>query len=221
MTQDKTAKARIRDAAITRFAHEGFAATNVKDVAADAGVSPALVIHHFDSKDGLRAACDDYVVRIIREQKTHAMNAGPQLDPLEAMRQLGDDPPAMRYLARTLAESSPGVDRLVDQIVDDAVGYMQIGIDRGILKPISNLRDMAVVLTLWSLGSLVLHEHARRLLDADLVSGDPMSRLRWMTAALPIFTDGIIDAEVMKQAFSAYESDSGVENTRPDPPSDQ
>lgn len=63
---DLTARARIRDAALARFGTDGIAATSVRAVAADAGVSPALVVHHFGSKEGLRQACDDYVLDSIR-----------------------------------------------------------------------------------------------------------------------------------------------------------
>jgi AcrR family transcriptional regulator len=200
---DRTARARIRDAAISRFATEGFAAANLKDIAADAGVSPALVIHHFDSKDTLRTSCDSHVAVLIREQKTEAMRTGPSMDPLESICQLGDDPPVARYLARTLSESSQAVDGLIDQMVDDAVEYMQTGIDAGLVKSTEHLRDVATVLTLWRLGSLVLHEHARRLMGADLVGGGPGARRRWTTAALQILADGVFDADVAKTVFDA------------------
>ena len=36
-------------------------------IAQDAGVSPGLVLHHFGTKDALRAACDEHVLRQIRE----------------------------------------------------------------------------------------------------------------------------------------------------------
>ena len=39
------------------------------------GVSAALVIHHFGSKDGLRKVCDDYVAEEIRSQKSEAMQS--------------------------------------------------------------------------------------------------------------------------------------------------
>ncbi len=65
-SEDLTTRARIRDAAVLRFGREGFGAS-VRTVAADAGVSPGLVIHHFGSKDGLRAACDEYVLRAAAE----------------------------------------------------------------------------------------------------------------------------------------------------------
>jgi AcrR family transcriptional regulator len=73
--EDRTARARIRDAAVHTFGTAGFDAP-VRAVAAAAGVSPALVIHHFGSKDGLRAACDEHVLRVIREAETDAF-AGP------------------------------------------------------------------------------------------------------------------------------------------------
>jgi AcrR family transcriptional regulator len=43
----------IRDAAVRLFAHAGYAGTSVRDIAADAGVDPALVIRHFGSKEQL------------------------------------------------------------------------------------------------------------------------------------------------------------------------
>ncbi|WP_083751453.1 TetR/AcrR family transcriptional regulator [Saccharothrix sp. ALI-22-I] len=63
---DLTARVRIRDAALAGFGAEGVAGTSVRAVAADAGVSAALVLHHFGSKEGLRQACDEYVLEGIR-----------------------------------------------------------------------------------------------------------------------------------------------------------
>jgi TetR/AcrR family transcriptional regulator, regulator of cefoperazone and chloramphenicol sensitivity len=50
---DLTAAARIRDAAIEQFGEHGFG-TGLRAIAEAAGVSAALVIHHFGSKQGLR-----------------------------------------------------------------------------------------------------------------------------------------------------------------------
>ena len=50
---DRTAKARIRDAAIECYAFHGDDCT-ARMVAEKAGVSPGLVIHHFGSMEGLR-----------------------------------------------------------------------------------------------------------------------------------------------------------------------
>jgi TetR/AcrR family transcriptional regulator, regulator of cefoperazone and chloramphenicol sensitivity len=53
---DLTTKARLRETALALFADHGITATSLRSIAAVAGVSPGLVIHHFGSKDGLRRA---------------------------------------------------------------------------------------------------------------------------------------------------------------------
>src|SRR5258706_10263986 len=60
---DLTTKARIREAAMERFAADGVAATSLRAVARAAGVSPGLVVHHYGSKAGLIRAVDEAVVR--------------------------------------------------------------------------------------------------------------------------------------------------------------
>ncbi|MEV4996959.1 TetR/AcrR family transcriptional regulator [Streptomyces niveus] len=74
---DLTGRARLRDAALELFAERGFEATSTRAVAAAAGLSPALVTRHFGSKEGLRAAVDDYVMdRIGTELKAVDVDAG-------------------------------------------------------------------------------------------------------------------------------------------------
>jgi AcrR family transcriptional regulator len=46
-------RAEILDAARTRFAETGYTATTLRAIARDAGVDPALVLHHFGSKEAL------------------------------------------------------------------------------------------------------------------------------------------------------------------------
>jgi AcrR family transcriptional regulator len=191
---DLTARARIRDAAIARFAADGVAATSVRAIAADAGVSAALVIHHFGSKDALRSACDQHVAALVRERKSAAMAAGTGLDPFAALREVGDGPPIMRYLASTLVDGSPHVARLVDEMVDDAVAYMQEGVGAGVLRASEDPRGRAAVLTLWSLGALVLHEQVQRVLGVDL-TGDPAEALAYILPATEILGRGVITEE--------------------------
>jgi AcrR family transcriptional regulator len=189
---DLTARARIRDAAIARFAAVGVGRTTVRDIAADAGVSPALVIHHYGSKDALRVACDQHVAAVVREGKSAAMAAGAQLDPLAALRQAGEGPPVLRYLATTLVDGSPHVAELVDELVADAEAYMEQGVASGMLRPTDDPRGRATVLTLWSLGALVLHEHVGRLLGVELTD-DPSQALAYVLPAAEILGRGVLD----------------------------
>jgi TetR/AcrR family transcriptional regulator, regulator of cefoperazone and chloramphenicol sensitivity len=181
--EDRTARARIRDAAIARLAEHGAAATSVKAIAADVGVSPALVFHHFGSKAGLRAACDAYVLGVVEEQKRQALRAGPQLDVFGALRQEAEGPPVLPYLARMLADGSEAAAALVDGMVEVAEASWQEGVRSGVLKPVEDPRELSVVLVLWSLGLLVLRDHAERLLGVD-ITGAAEDRGRYVRVAL-------------------------------------
>ena len=192
---DRTTSARIRDAAITRFAVDGVAATSLRAIATDAGVSAALVIHHFGSKDALRDACDHHVAALIRERKRAAMAQGPRLDLLAALRTPDNDPPLMRYLGRTLTDGSPAVAALVDELVADAAAYMAEGVESGALQPTDYPYERAAVVTLWSLGALVLHDHAERLLGADL-TGDAQDLMPYFRPAVEILASGVLTPEM-------------------------
>lgn len=67
MSKDLTAEARIRGTALKLFAERGFDGTTVRAIAEAAEVSPALIIHHYGSKERLRDAVDAYVVAQIEE----------------------------------------------------------------------------------------------------------------------------------------------------------
>jgi AcrR family transcriptional regulator len=202
---DRTARARIRDAALARFADDGVAATSVRAIADAADVSAGLVIHHFGSKDALRSACDEHVAATIREGKHAAMAQGTGLDPLAALRAANEGAPLMRYLARTLVDGSPHVAALVDELVADAVAYMREGVAAGTLRPTGDAYGRAAVLTAWSLGALVLHEHVERLLGVDL-TGDPSEATAYLGPALEMFSDGLLTeamAERYREAFAS------------------
>jgi len=188
---DRTARARIRDAAIAKFGEHGVAATSLKVIAAEAGVSQPLIVHHFGSKDGLRRACDERVAATIRASKLAAMSQGPGLDPLVALRDVDDRRPVLRYLARTLADGTPEVAALIDEMVDDAVEYTAEGERTGLLRPSDRPRERVVILSLWSLGLLVLHEHLERLLGVDLL-GDADEIGPYVLTAAEILGKGVL-----------------------------
>lgn len=199
---DRTARARIRDAALGCFADVGVAGTSIRTIARAAGVSPALVMHHFGSKDALRVACDEHVVAVVRQRKRTAVADGGG-DPLAALRGHAQGPPLMRYLARTLVDGSPHVADLIDEMVDDAVVYSADAVQNGTMRPSDLHRERVVVLTLWSLGALVLHEHMQRLLDVD-ITGDMRQMGPYMVPAAELLTHGAISVDYHERVRDAF-----------------
>src|SRR6201999_1541677 len=98
---DLTAAARIRDAAIEQFGQHGFG-VGLRAIAESAGVSAALVIHHFGSKDGLRKACEDYITEQIRSSKSEALSSNDPATWLGPLARREEYAPLMAYLVRSM-----------------------------------------------------------------------------------------------------------------------
>lgn len=208
---DRTTKARIRDAAITLIAEQGVAATSVRAIAAEASVSPALVIHHFGSKDSLRVACDQHIAAVLRESKRRYLRGGVGLDVVAALQESRDGPPLARYLARTLADGSPHVVEIIDEIVADGVKYMAEGVESGVLRPTAYPYERTAVLSIWTLGALVLHEHLERLIGFDILRypaemDDPTAATAYVGPLIEMLGEGVFTpgaAARMREALVA------------------
>lgn len=202
---DRTTKARIRDAAIDCFAELGVPGTTARKIAETAGVSPGLVIHHFGSMDGLRTACDHYVASSIRRYKEEALADGPNLDVLAALRGVNAGS-LVGYLAAVLNDDSPIVAKLVDDLIADAESYMEQGVQTGMIQPSADPRGRAVVLVLWSLGALVLHRHLHRILGVDLTNpGFPEGPAigAYAGPAYEIMSEGVVTEALMARMQAA------------------
>jgi hypothetical protein len=163
--------------------------------------------------DGLRTACDEHVTSSIRQVKEGAMSAGPGLDVLGLMRETKIGP-AARYVARMLAEESPAVERLVDDLVSDAEQYLERGVESGLLRPSDDPHGRAVVLAVWSLGALALHRHLERLLGVDLTDPDALagpSIAAYMGPAYEILGTGIFTEEATATLRAAAEAARGID----------
>lgn len=60
-------RAKIIDSAMVLFAQKGYATTNMRQVAKEAGVSTGLTYHYFDSKQSLLQAVFDNCMQILAE----------------------------------------------------------------------------------------------------------------------------------------------------------
>ncbi|OBA90784.1 TetR family transcriptional regulator [Mycolicibacterium mucogenicum] len=199
--EDLTTVARIRDAAIEQFGQRGFSAS-VRSIATAAGVSAALVIHHFGSKEKLREACDAYVIETVRAAKTESMqNASPsawfaQLAEIESFA------PMTAYLMQALQTGGDLAKSLWQSMIDNAEGYLEEGVRAGTLKPSRDPKARARFLALTSGGALltyiqlhpnptdfrqVLHDYAQDML----------------LPSLELYTNGLMADPTMYEAFLA------------------
>lgn len=189
MRSDLTARALIRDAALARFGTDGVAGTSVRAVAADAGVSAALVLHHFGSKEGLRQACDEYVL--------NGVKSGENADLGELLQAAT---PVRRYLARALLDGTDSASALFDEIVAHTEEWLAGGEAEGWVRPSVDPRARAVTYVSWLLAPLVLSQQAGRLLGGD--PAEAATAVRAARAGLEMLTHGLFADDRFLSAFS-------------------
>lgn len=187
-TDDRSTAARIRDEAIARFGEVGFEKTTVRQIAAAAGVSPGLILHHFGSKEGLRAACDDYVLAQFASMRNDQLETG-NTDPLGAMAVIQQEQPLMRYFMQSLRDGSLTAAKLFDGLVEESVHLTELSVHDGIVRPSDNLRDEMIMLVAWQFGAMLLQEHVARAFGMD--TADPEYMPRYIRAVLEILTTGV------------------------------
>src|ERR1039458_8758574 len=118
---DLSARAKIREAALGLFGTSGFA-VSLRTIAQAAGVSPGLVVHHFGSKDGLRAAVDASVLALFVERVEILPKDLPADQLSRAMANslsdvLGPSPDIRQYLRRCLLDETPAGTTIFDELV--------------------------------------------------------------------------------------------------------
>lgn len=155
------ARDRILLAALDSLAERGERATTVRDVAAAAGVSPSLVIFHFGSKHGLRAAVDAAVLERFESALAAATPTGAG-DPAELATQLVGTVgrlvavPAVRgYLRRALLEPT-GTSELPARALDLARRELDALVAAGVVRSEVDRDYAAVQLLMLVVGPLWL-----------------------------------------------------------------
>lgn len=187
---DLTASARIRDAAIDVFARDGFHRATVRGIADQAGVSAALVIHHYGSKERLRDACDRHVLQTATGEKMAiiASGYGPQLD-----RYLDEHPEVgaqLAYLSRALSEGGELADRWFDALVEHTDALLAAMAASGGLAVSADPEARTVLLVAQSLATLVFAPQIARHFGAgDLTDPDAYARLG--RAVLELYSQGL------------------------------
>lgn len=231
-SDDTTSRARIRDAAIALFGAHGIDGVSVRRIAEAAEASPALVIHHYGSKDGLRRACDEHIVARVVGRKRDAIDAadGDLVSAMQSWLAEGDARrPHFDYLARMILDGSPTADALFDALVDRTSAMLEAGREAGTITPSSDPRATAAVLAAYGLMPLLLERHLGRALGEPGLTPGAIRRMTIPT--LELYTYGLYSDTSMidaARAALAGEPDTGPRlrsdkgpgepNQDPDPP---
>ena len=199
---DLTAKARIRDKALLLFAERGPEQVTVRDVASAAGVSPALVMHHFGSKAGLREAVDDHVAASwdavldnLTDADLHEALGGGDATSLAEAFVAGFPPgsPLPAYLRRLWLSNDPTGDRVFQRWLAVSERVLAAMEEAGVARPSKDRRVRAAFLLVNDLSMLLLAPQLGSALGLDLQT--PAGMAAWASEAVDVYSRGAFRAK--------------------------
>ncbi len=200
-SDDRTTAARIRDAAIDLFGSRGFD-VGVRAIAEAAGVSPALVIHHFGSKDGLRKACDDFIAEEIRSGKSETIRSTDPATWLAQVAAIESYAPMMAYLVRSMQTGGELAKNLWRTMFANVESYLDEGVRAGTVKPSRDPAARARYLGMAGGGAFLLYLQLHDTpTDLRAVLHDYANDM--MLPALELYTEGLLTDSTMFDSFVA------------------
>lgn len=178
-SEDLTARARIRDAAIQLMAERGIAGATIRDIAEAAGVSSGLVRHHFGSKEALRAVCDTYAKERLDRLREEMFAEGKMADTgfLSSVNPWARV--LQRYLVKSMMDGSEAAQAMFVRMVDLAEEWTA---KQGV-RP-QDPRAYAAVMCAMQMGVFLMHDQLSRVLGVDVDSTEGYVRV----------THGLLDA---------------------------
>ena len=193
---DLTAKANIRNAALRLFAERGHDAVTVREIAAAAGVSPALVVHHFGSKDGLRAAVDDYAAQAfdslftMDERDLAAAMTGDSWGSVAEMfaRAFPHGSPLPAYLRRLLLVNDPAGAALFGRWYALTRRLLDSMTEMGAARPSEDPAVRAAFLLVNDLTLVLLRNQIAAAIGVDPLTPDGITR--WAKEVTAVYTKG-------------------------------
>lgn len=195
---DLTAAARIRDAAIDHFGRDGFA-VGLRAIATAAGVSPGLVIHHFGSKEGLRKACDDFIVETVLAAKTESIQSTDPATWLAQMAEIEEYAPMMGYLVRSMQSGGDLAKMLWRNMIANTEKYIEDGVRAGTIKPSVDPKARGRFLAMTGGGAFLLYLQLHDSTDLRAVLRDYAEEM--VLPALELYTNGLMVDSTMYDAF--------------------
>jgi len=131
---EQAVRVRIRDLAIEQFGQHGFDA-ELSAIAEAAGVNAELLIHEFGSIEGVRKACEDYILESICTAKSDSLQSMSPTTWFAQLAQIESYAPIMNYLTRSMLSGGDLAHALMGQMIDNAESYIEDAARAGTIKP--------------------------------------------------------------------------------------
>jgi TetR/AcrR family transcriptional regulator, regulator of cefoperazone and chloramphenicol sensitivity len=177
------------------FASQG-TTVSIRQIAAAAGVSPGLVIHHFGSKDGLKDAVDNYAAGFVKDMLDEASRLGSHSQGLHLAElfagRLEEERALAGYVRRLLYEGGEAGGALFSRLLEATVAGMRSMAEAGVLRRAGDDNLRAAVLLANDLAMILLRDQITAAIGIDPLEKTGLQR--WSAEVIDIYTNGILVA---------------------------
>jgi len=194
---DLTAAAAIRIAAMRLFAERSYAEVTVRQIASAAGVSAALVIHHYGSKENLRAVLEERVAAFVESMLADLAGVTEEGGSASVAELFADrlerEPGMSGYVRRLLADGGPaGVD-LFGRLYEVTRTGMEALEQAGVVRRSDDDVVRSAFLLSNDLAVLLFRPHLSQVVGIDPLSRDGL--VRWSAEVVDVYSNGVFAAE--------------------------
>lgn len=187
MTLDK--RAQLIEIATDAFARDGFATTSLRSIAKQAGVSPALVVHHFGSREKLIEECIIKSLGLWVSEKQQFVDVSLSTSLSQWQASIDKHGSKLQFFRQVLVFGGEPANILFSRMVQEAQMMIEAQVEKGQMRKVENPGDLALLMTLHGLAPLLMQEQVNNHLGGSFLAPELGARLAG--ANLEIYRKGI------------------------------
>lgn len=177
MRSVQTTRDQLLSIAVEMFAEKGFAGTSLRSIAKQAEVSPALLVHHFGTKDALvKEAISKTLGDWVADEKSAILDdASHQVENWQSLAAKGTA--SLNFFRQALLAGGEYSQRLFHAAFLESEALLDQMQAVGRLKDISDKQTTALMMTISGLGSVLFMNQIEQTLGGPISSDQVASRL--------------------------------------------
>lgn len=178
-------KEHLLEVAVNVLAREGFAAASLRMIAIEAGVSPALLVHHFGSRQGLIEQAINKTLGEWLETKDDLTAIGLT----EALRQwpqvAEDGQTKLQFFRQLMIAGGKPAQHLFERMAAEAKVRLEQFAELGFAKKLADIESASVLMASYALAPLIMGDQIKKMLGGDFF--DPEVSQKLAQASVELF----------------------------------
>ena len=167
------------------FAREGFTGTSLRMIAVEAGVSAALLVHHFGSKQRLIEETIETTLGEWMREKDHLAEL-PLSEALSQWPQTAQDGhQKLAFFKQVILSGGKPAQLLLERMHFEAKERLTMMTKTGVMRDVADIETAALLLAVYGMAPLILSDSIKKILGGEVT--DPEISEKLARSSLELF----------------------------------